>query len=127
MTMSPNNGFGEARKREHYMMSLLADVACGRQNPDDLEGVDLLRQLGYSASLAKGRVSDPSGNLDRTVRLCRSKLEGMPTPVKKYRDRVQERWGAEWHMDPVKLRKELPLHVMKRARQDATQSPSMAF
>lgn len=116
MTSNPNNGFGEARQREHQMMSLLADVACGRHDPEDFKGEDVLRQLGYSASLARGRVTDPDDRLGRAVRFCSAKLSSKPVPDLAYRDPVQARWGAKWHMDPVKLRKELPLHMMKLTR-----------
>lgn len=108
------------------MMSLLADVACGLFEPKGNESEADLRQLGYSAYLARGRVRDPEDRLGSLVRTCREILSGSPVPEGQYRDPIQARWGAPWHLDAAKLKTELPLHLMRLERnadRSATPSP----
>lgn len=118
--MSPRrheNVFGAARRRERDLMELLAKVAAGRHMPDSREDEASLRQLGYACELARGRVEDPDGNLGRVARFCRERLKGTTAPPGRFRDPVQESWGAGWHVDAGKLRTELPLHLMKLHRE----------
>jgi hypothetical protein len=119
MNVSNNNGFGLARERENRAMDVLSDVVLGLQPLDPDQLVEDARQLGYMASLAKGIVYDKSKRLLALEKMCRgmvsssvAKAESVCKPV----DAVQGAWGAAWHMDASKLRRELPLHVMKKRR-----------
>lgn len=101
-------------------MKVLADVVLG-------VGVDKVseeeaRQLGYLASLAGNITVDTAGNLKAFALKCRS-LAGLPESSRDgARDHIQKSWGASWHMDAAKLRRELPLHVLKRRRANLHQS-----
>lgn len=103
-----------ARLRERDMMRLVAEVVAGSYvlsptcHPDDL------RQLGYVAHLAKGRVEDPHGRLRHFVKRCRTLLADAPAvDTSHMRDPAQREWGAAWSFDAGRLRTELPLHVKK--------------
>ena len=102
-----------ARRRERAIMRVLARVVTGDFVLPVNPRVDHLRQLGYAAQLARGRVADPDQNLLEVVRVCRSRLTGLPVPEVSARDSVQAAWGAPWHLDAAKLRTELPQHVSK--------------
>ena len=101
--MSPNREtcFGVARLRERQTMELLAKVAAGR----------------YASYLVRGRVEDPEDNLGRVARFCMERLEGAPALAGCFRDPVQARWGAPWHLDVAKLRTEVRLHLTKLQRE----------
>lgn len=108
--------FGDARRREHEMLALLARAALGRYELGGCESEADLRQLGYAAELALGRVEDPDRNLSKLVAQCRERLRGSDAPDGDYRDSVQARWGAAWNFDIGKLKTELPLYRMQLAR-----------
>ena len=116
MGRNPESCFGDARRREHEMLALLARVALGRYELGGCESETDLRQLGYVAELALGRVEDPDRNLSKLVAECRERLKGFEAPDGDYRDSVQARWGAEWNFDIGKLKTELPLYRMQLAR-----------
>ncbi|WP_037372481.1 hypothetical protein [Salipiger mucosus] len=94
-------------------MSLLADVVTGRFFPASTDGESFLRQLGYVAQLARHRIDDPEDRLRKVVDFCREQVKDRPAPSGQYRDPIQQRWGAPWHMDLGKLRTELPLQVKR--------------
>lgn len=123
MTASQSSRLEGARKREHQMMSFLADFVCDLKMLSDLDHYTDLRQLGYSASLARGAVKGANGKLDMLVSFCQENM-GPTSARMDFRDKIQERWAAPWHMDAVKLRKELPLHVMRRMRSSANNLPT---
>ena len=108
--------FGEARLREHRMLQLLASVAAGQHEPDGRKEGGFLRQLGYACQLAEGRVEDPNDNPGRVSLFCRESLGRTPGPPGPFRDPVQTRWGAEWHLDVGKVRSELPVYLMALQR-----------
>ncbi len=113
-----------ARHREHLLLELLAKVAAGLHAPDGAEHEDELRQLGYGCYLARRRVEDPDDNLGRVALFCMQCLEGRPRPEdRRFRDPVQERWGAPWHMDIGKLRTELPVYLMRLRRETPGPEP----
>ncbi|WP_036796887.1 hypothetical protein [Leisingera caerulea] len=111
-----NNGLSPARRREKDMLDLLARVAVHGFTPTGSEDEGHLRQLGYAANVARGRVEDPQDYLGKVVKYCRSHLPERPAPAGVYRDPVQKRWGAKWNLDVGKVRSELPLHVQKLKR-----------
>lgn len=119
MNRSLEQSYGPARQREHDLMSVLARVVIGEDLGIEARALDEVRQLGYAAYLARGRVADPEDNLGRFSRVCLLRLQGLPTPDRAYRDKVQARWGAAHGLDPRKLRTELPLHL-ERARRRGT-------
>ena len=100
------------------MMDLLASIAAGKHFPNGDESEDELRQLGYAASLARGRIEDPEDHITRVVKYCRSRVENLPIPAREYRDHVQEWWGASWHLDAQMLKKELHLHMKRIQKWD---------
>lgn len=99
------------------MLSVLADIVVRGFAPTGFEEECELRQLGYSAFVARGRVDDPQDNLRQVVKYCRNHLASKPAPEGTYRDQFQRVWGAEWHLDAGKVKVELPLHVLKLQRQ----------
>jgi len=103
------------------MLSVLARAAMYGHELTGSESEEDLRQLGYSADLARGRVKDPGRNLEALVSECRLRLQAMSPEDRVYRDPAQARWGALWNMDVGKLKTELPLHVMK-LEQDASRA-----
>lgn len=76
-------------------MELLASIAVGKYFPTGKESEDELRQLGYAASLARGRIDDPEGHVTKVMKYCKSQVENLPIPNREYRDHVQARWGAK--------------------------------
>lgn len=121
-----NSAMSAARRREEDMLDLLARVAVHGFKPTGSEDEEHLRQLGYAASVARGRVEDPQDYLGKVVNYCRSHLPERQTTAGVYRDPVQKRWGAKWNLDVGKVRSELPLHVQKLKRsalQAKQQSP----
>lgn len=117
MTLRHDTHLGPARAREELLMKQLANVVVRGFTPTGGEDEDALRQMGYGAQVARGRVDDPQDHLGAAVRYCRDRLFGLPAREGyAFRDPVQKRWGAAWNVDPGKLRTELPLHVMKMQR-----------
>lgn len=107
---------GVARRREQNMLTVLAEVVVHGFVPEASEEESELRQLGYAAFIARGRVDDPDDNLGQVVKYCRDRLADRPPAQGTYRDLVQQRWGAEWYLDLGKVRAELPLHVLRQKR-----------
>jgi len=98
------------------MLQQLADILEGG-SVDLLASEEQLRQLGYAAQVARGRVPDPENRLLRTIRSCRTALSSNPCPEAKAdraRDALQREWGAAWHVDAAKLATELPLYIAAR-------------
>lgn len=120
MPVRQNPDFGHARSRENAMLARLAGVVCDGDGLTGAETSEDLRQLGYAAHLARGRVDDPDNHLGRIVKACQSALQGQEPPVGHYRDGAQALWGAAWHLDATKLRTELPLHIRKRMHRSPT-------
>ncbi len=108
--------FNSARRREDRLMHLLARVAAGDIALMSLQDEGSLRQLGYAASLVEGYVDDPQDNLGEAIRLATEELEGRTATVSSFRDPVQARWGAQWHLDAAKLRLETPLQLLELQR-----------
>lgn len=119
MTRNPERSYGPARQREHDLMSLLARVVIGKGLKVEDLSIEDVRQIGYAAHLARGRVADPDDHLGRLSRACLLRVQDLPTPDRAYRDTVQARWGAAHGLDPRKLRTELPLHIERALRQAA--------
>lgn len=119
MTQPPDQGYGPARQRENDLMSLLARIVLGEDPEIEALMPDEVRQLGYAAHLARGRVTDPEDNLGRFSRACLLRVRDLPKPDQAYRDPVQARWGAAHGLDPRKLRTEMPLHLERARRRGA--------
>lgn len=100
-------------------MSRLARVVIGECLKIEDLSIEEVRQLGYAAYLARGRVADPEDNLGQLSRACLIRVQGLPTPDRAYRDPAQARWGASHGLDPRKLRTELPLHIERARRRGA--------
>lgn len=127
--MGNHKGFGLARERENRAMDVLAEVVLGLQPLDPNQLPEDARQLGYLASLAKGGAYDTGKRLLTFVKMCRDFVSASAVSSESARkpvDAVQGSWGAAWHMDASKLRRELPLHVMKKQRLMSSES-SMGF
>lgn len=98
-----------ARRRDEEMMRSLARVVtCGTAAMHGLDE-NSLRQMGYAASLVRGRLEDPEDNLGAAIRLATEALEGKTATAIEFRDPVQAKWGAPRHLDAAKLRLETPL------------------
>ena len=129
--MANHKGFGLARERESKAMDVLADVVLGLipLNPSQLP--EDPRQLGYLATLAKGATYDTSNRLLALAKMCRDSVSSSEVGTESARntvDMVHRSWGAAWHMDASKLRRELPLHVVKKQRSMSSSSkPSVEF
>ena len=98
-------------------MDALAEVVLGWRNLDMCQTPEEARQFGYLASLAKGAACDRDKRLQALAKRCREVAAFASSPKESPRgvvDPVQASWGAPWHMDASKLRRELPLHVMKK-------------
>lgn len=110
--MERNNSYGAARERECNMMKILADVVAGDFGVPEAMQADDLRQLGYAAQVVRGSVDDPEKRLTHLVKLCRAAVAEAPmVEIVDARDTVQAQWGAPWHVDARKFRRELPLHL----------------
>jgi hypothetical protein len=117
--MSNHKNFGLARSRENKAMDALAEVVLGRRDLNLCQTLEDARQFGYLATLAKGAEYDRDKRLKALYERCRDVVAQASLPVESYVeavDPVQASWGAPWHMDASKLRRELPLHVMKKQR-----------
>ena len=97
------------------MLDILAEVVVNGGGYADEMG-ESPRQLGYLAALVKGAPCDPHNRLDAFSRACLQLVSKEPVVETAARDDVQRRWGAPWHMDAAKLRRELPLHVQRKQR-----------
>ncbi|MDE0303424.1 MAG: hypothetical protein OXI87_00860 [Albidovulum sp.] len=97
---------GAARRREETLMRLVALIANGDVAIMSKQDEFSLRQLGYAACLVQGYLDDPRDNLGEAIRLAAGALEGKDRPDMEYRDAVQAKWGARWHLDAAKLRLE---------------------
>ena len=119
--MTRNHDFNQldpSRQKQHDLLSLLARVViCGHEFSGD-ETEEDLRQLGYGADLARGRVRDPDQNLDALAIKCRNRLSGLSPANRNYRDPVQALWGAEWNMDLGKIRSELHVYIQEQKFSD---------
>ncbi|NPD17728.1 hypothetical protein HOY34_21345 [Xinfangfangia sp. D13-10-4-6] len=115
MNDGKNSTFGTARARENGVMDVLSDVLLGRVSFGDLSSKVDLRLVGYAAALVKTTVSDPTGVLSRLMTYCREKLHEMAGAAVSYVDQVQLSWRSPWHLDASKLRRELPLHLMRKS------------
>ncbi len=121
--MNQSKGYSPARKREHDLMTTLAQVVVGRFVMSMSAPADDLRQLGYAAQLARGHVDDPQKRLVAVVKACSNAVSGLPKPSVVARDKVQAEWGAPWHVDSGKLKTELPLYV-RQVRDTSGPSPA---
>lgn len=120
--MGEGRGYGEARRLEHEIMQVLALIVSGRFVMPQSAQPDQLRQLGYAAQFARGRVADPDERLATVIRACCDAIAGLPLPKVEARDKVQASWGVRWHVDAEKLKTELHLYVA-----DALKSPPPQF
>ena len=113
--------FGPSRQREHDLLSLLARTVIYGAGLSGIESRQELRQMGYGADLASGRVDDPDCNLDNLAFKCHQKLAGSQIPDHNYRDPVQQWWGAAWNMDIGKIKSELSgyINCIKNEMNDA--------
>jgi len=105
-----------AREREIEAMKLLSEIITGRRPIDPKKIPMNRRQLGYLASLAKCGSYDPRNKLLELEKRCRPVLKKAGPPQRAAHrpvDIAQSKWNAPWHMDASKLRRELPLHVMR--------------
>ena len=112
----PDNN--SARRREEEVMRLLAQIAIGDMSVMSKRDEGSLRQLGYAASLVRGRLDDPEDNLGAAIRLAADALEGKTATATEFVDRVQAKWGAPRHLDAAKLRLETPLHLLGLRRRE---------
>ena len=96
------------------MLAFLADVVVRGAALTGEESTDEIRQAGYVAEMARGRIADPHRRLDALVAECRARTRGLPRPQHRWANRFQEEWGAPWHVDLRKIARELPLHAMDR-------------
>lgn len=113
-TVSPDQfKMSPARRREHEIMLMLAQVVRGEFNARQLQTDVDLRQAGYAAALVEGSVPDENGNLRRFISSCRSALPQLSDAVVQAKDPVQARWAAEFHLDCSKFRREFPLYLLR--------------
>lgn len=109
------NSFGSARDRENKAIDILADIILGSYKLHDIQTFEQASQLGYLATLAKGIECDNNNQLRACIKHCRAIVERDQIECdKKFTDQVQASWGAKWHVDATKIRRELPLRVMKK-------------
>jgi hypothetical protein len=75
----------ERRGEPHALSKLpgfgVAAVVLGQTMPGNGEPADELRQLGYAATMAKGRVPDPDGRLNAAIKACRAAVARLEAPV----------------------------------------------
>lgn len=102
-----------AWRREETLMQLVANCDVAIMSKQDECSP---RQLGCAASLVQCYLDDPRDNLGEAIRLATASLEGKDRPDMEYRDPVQAKWGARWHLDAAKLRRETPLHLIQLRR-----------
>lgn len=103
---------GDPRAREDRMLAFLAGVIVRGDTLSGQESIEDVRQAGYMAELARGRIADPHRRLDALVAECRARTAGLPVPARPRANPFQKEWGAPWHIGPHKIAVELPLHVM---------------
>lgn len=109
------------RVRERALMQKLAELVVGAAGVDELLQTEDIRELGYAADLVRMNVDDPENRLSEFVRLAHAHLSQFPPPSCSFKDKVQERWGAQMHLSPRRLRTELPLHIMTLSRERTKQ------
>ena len=100
---------GSARRRDEEVMRLLARIVTDGTAVMLALDENSMRQLGYAASLVRGRLEDPEDNLGAVISLATKALEGKTATATVFCDPVQAKWGAPRHLDAAKLRLETPL------------------
>lgn len=111
MTSSSPHALGTSRQRERDIMAIIARVIAGCEVLRGTESTEELRQLGYAAHLASDLVEEGRKPLRALASYCWTIVCSVPRGPFTYRDIVQARWGARYHLEAGKLRTELPIHV----------------